>query len=102
LAITDNSRGNLGSVGELRKSERVRNEPVRLLYEFERNIVMHVESELEDLPNTLSEIYGRYDTHLWIKAIQEEHNSLIENNTWTIVPNPGNVNVVKNKYIFKN
>jgi len=36
-----------------------------------------------------------------VEAIKEEYNSLIENNTWELVPLPYNMNIVRCKCIFK-
>jgi hypothetical protein len=37
----------------------------------------------------------------WVEAMQEEYNSLIENNTWELVPLPSNMKLVRCKCIFK-
>ena len=37
----------------------------------------------------------------WIKAMDEEMDSLIKNKTWNLVPNPGNKRLVSCKWIFK-
>ena len=37
----------------------------------------------------------------WIKAMREEMDSLVKNQTWTLVPNLGNRKVVSCKWIFK-
>ena len=36
----------------------------------------------------------------WKQAIQEEFNALIENNTWDLVPQPPNANVIRSLWIF--
>lgn len=37
----------------------------------------------------------------WLIAMQEEMDSLQRNNTWTLVPNPGNRKLISCKLIFK-
>ncbi|VVC38743.1 Reverse transcriptase, RNA-dependent DNA polymerase [Cinara cedri] len=41
------------------------------------------------------------DKNCWKKAMQEEMDALIENNTWSQVPKPQNKRIINNKWIFK-
>ena len=38
----------------------------------------------------------------WIKAMNEELGQIVKNQTWQLVPIPGNKNIVGTKWIFKN
>lgn len=33
--------------------------------------------------------------------MDEEHNALLENNTWDLIPNNPNINLIRTKWIFK-
>ncbi|GKB32454.1 ribonuclease H-like domain-containing protein [Tanacetum coccineum] len=37
----------------------------------------------------------------WHKAMVDEHNALISNGTWALVPRPANVNIVRSMWLFK-
>lgn len=52
-------------------------------------------------PTTYEEALNSSECKNWEKAINEELNSLVINNTWEIIKKPNNVNVVGCKWVFK-
>lgn len=50
---------------------------------------------------TYAEAMGGQDSHFWKKAICQELDSLVENNTWTEVNLPVNKSVIQSKWVFK-
>ncbi|KAH9779244.1 hypothetical protein KPL71_007654 [Citrus sinensis] len=52
-------------------------------------------------PNSYIEAMNSKNSRNWIKAIREERDSLVKNQTWTLVPNLGNRKIVSCKWIFK-
>lgn len=81
---------------KLRRSERVP-KPKRMddFYVYNSQI-----NELGD-PLSEEEALKRSDADCWIKAMNEEYQSLIENNTWTLQDLPDGRKVIDNKWVFK-
>ena len=52
-------------------------------------------------PKTVHEALQGDASSQWKTALQCEMDSLDENETWTLVPRPNNVNIVGNKWVFK-
>lgn len=52
-------------------------------------------------PQTLQEAMESDDASQWTTAINEELNSLEENNTWILVNRPKNQNVISNRWVLK-
>lgn len=52
-------------------------------------------------PVTYKEVLTRPDKDLWIKAMKEEFESLMENNTWNLCDMPKDRKPIKNKWVFK-
>ncbi|GJQ69806.1 hypothetical protein Trydic_g23161 [Trypoxylus dichotomus] len=52
-------------------------------------------------PMTLKEALSRPDKREWQKAIQEEYESLLQNNTWELVNLPKEESVIQTKWVFK-
>lgn len=40
-------------------------------------------------------------SRLWMDAMREEYDSLIKNDTWTLVQRPPNRNIVDNRWVYK-
>ena len=55
---------------------------------------------IEEL-NSYREAINNKNSRNWIKAIREEMDSLVRNQTWILVPNPRNMKIVSCKWIFK-
>lgn len=87
----------LESVGEPRRSTRIRNPVIRHGY------VSHaVEADpvLRD-PVTPDQALSGNDADKWKKAMSDEYNSLIENGTWTLEDLPPGRKAIANKWVFK-
>lgn len=52
-------------------------------------------------PLNVSDLSKRHDQNNWQNAMNEEYNSLIENNTWSLVTLPQGEKIIKTKWIFK-
>lgn len=52
-------------------------------------------------PTTYEEILSRPDKDLWLKAMTEEYQSLMDNNTWDLCDLPKDRKPIKNKWVFK-
>ena len=66
-----------------RRSERTRQEPVRYgLYISEGDDVMIMDS---DDPVTFQEAMGQTDFEKWLRAMEEEMQSMSENKVWKLV-----------------
>lgn len=52
-------------------------------------------------PITVKEALSNNDSSEWKAAMQNEINSFQHNNVWKLVDKPTNVNIVKNKWVFK-
>lgn len=52
-------------------------------------------------PMNLEEVLESKEVNKWLKAIDEELDSLEQNNTWKLVPRPQNKNVLTNRWIFR-
>ena len=50
-------------------------------------------------PNSVDEAIK--DDH-WIKAMEEELQQIIKNDTWELVPRPKDKNVIGTKWVFRN
>ena len=68
-------------------------------------MVAYALNSVEDIaieePTSYREAVKSSDPGNWIKAMEEEMDSLIKNKTWTLVTNPGNRRLVSCKWIFK-
>src|SRR5579871_3456526 len=82
----------------LRKSQRISKPPIRFAEESYANIAMTIYKE----PQTLQEAIN-HPTHgkQWEEAIQYEYKSLIDNQTWKLVPLPEGRLIVGCKWIFR-
>lgn len=84
---------------KLRRSERIKNKP-HIVYNEESCYHMYALSEICEIPQLHDEIKNREDKLQWEKAIKDELDSLLQNNTWSIVPRPDNKNIVDCKWVF--
>ena len=50
------------------------------------------------VPNSYEEAAQKKE---WVEAMTEEYQSIMKNDVWDIIPNPGNKSVVYSKWIYK-
>ena len=85
----------VGQVGE----KRVRRPPAR--YVEECHVTSSLTADNIDEPNNVHEATtGEYSSE-WKSAMESEYNSLLENDTWDLVPPPENKNVIGSKWVYK-
>lgn len=104
--------------GTQRKSERVRRKPdfygvsanecddahmALLTAQFNEDEILALSAEqfVEDDPLTMSEAKRREDWPEWKMAVENEYQSLIKNNTWTVCDLPTGRKSISNKWVFK-
>lgn len=87
---------------QTRRSQRPRKPPNYLEdYDLsESHLALHIET-LEDLPKDYNDIFNKPDSKEWIKAVNEELDSLTRNNTWKLVPKPDKAKVIDSKWVFR-
>lgn len=56
---------------------------------------------LDKDPRSLSEALASNKADKWIQAMKEEYNSLLVNNTWTLVDVPNNKKIIPCKWVYK-
>ena len=79
--------------------------PIRFTDEFGdfSNVAHHYAFSLMDIyePTTLQEAMETSDSDHWWEAAQTEYNSLMENDTWELVPLPEGRKTISCKWVFK-
>lgn len=92
---------NSNSSNKIRRSERIHQLP-SIDYNKMENPDLYLLSltTVQSLPSTYSDIHGRSDSDKWLKAVENEKDSLYKNNTWTVVNRPNDVNIVSCKWVF--
>ena len=85
---------------------RTRKTPARLVEEcniVEDEFCYAIESLMADVdePRTLKQALQSPHAVEWQSAMNKEHDSLIKNETWDLVPRPKGVNVVGNRWVYK-
>ncbi|GKA70715.1 ribonuclease H-like domain-containing protein [Tanacetum coccineum] len=58
---------------------------------------LHV-SSISPLPKSYTDAFNDLN---WLNAMCDEHNALIKNNTWTLVPRPTDINIVRCMWLFR-
>ena len=66
----------------------------------ECNIVESLTANLNE-PKSFKDALNSPDSQKWDHALKSEYESLMKNDTWSLVPRPKNVNVVGNRWVFK-
>ena len=89
-----------------RRSKRIRNLPavdyrVSVVH-FRDQPYMHdvLVNRLPTDPNSFEECIDRTDSHHWWKAMEEEFNSLIENETWEYCELPPGKKVIQTRWVY--
>lgn len=87
----------------IRRSNRNISRP-RISYNENENIYDYVINRAEcfasDAPNCFQEIQTRDDKEVWMRAVQDELDSLHKNNTWTFVTKPPEKNIIDCRWVF--
>ena len=79
--------------------KRVKRPPAR--YVEECHVTSNLTADNVDEPSNVHEaVTGEYSSE-WKSAMESEYNSLLENNTWDLVPPPENKNVIGSKWVYK-
>ena len=55
----------------------------------------------KDEPQSTKEALSGKNREKWKKALEEEYKSLMNNDTWELVPPPEDANIVGSKWVFK-
>lgn len=55
----------------------------------------------DEEPKSYKEAVMSDDSEKWLSAMEDEYNSLLENNTWILVEKPADQKVIDNKWIYK-
>jgi hypothetical protein len=61
----------------------------------------HIAASLPPDPNTYKQAMSASDSARWQEAIDEELNSMQENNVWELVPKPPGVKLIRCRWVFK-
>ncbi|CAB3227630.1 unnamed protein product [Arctia plantaginis] len=84
----------------LRRSNRVKGRPPVSYKEIDDDCLVYAQSIICQVPNCYNKIKTREDKSQWEQAIKDKLNSLLINNTWTLVPRPINKNIIDCKWVF--
>ena len=99
---TDESQMSLDEIqNTVRRSERERR-PKN--YEDYISYLCHGDTDIEDVPLTVTEALSRPDADCWRQAMQDEMSYFAENDAWDLVDPPdtnSGVSVVQCKWVFK-
>ena len=101
-STTQDKQSDVKKFPELRRSERIKNRfPVSYNEEIiPDDYILCAQSLVYKTPTSFHEIKNRDDRVEWENAIKDEIDSLLINNTWTLVKKPENRNIVDCKWIF--
>lgn len=81
---------------ELRRSQRIRQPVDRYV-----SHAVEVAKKIARDPESISEAFSGINAEQWKKAMENEHRSLIENETWELVQLPPGRKAIANKWVFK-
>lgn len=62
---------------------------------------LNAAESIDDVPKTFGDVENFTDKAEWRKAIQEEVDALIENETWSVVDMPKGARLIDTKWVFK-
>jgi hypothetical protein len=88
-------------VGDPTDQRRMRSQfedPPHALTTTEPVIPMHFYMVLASYPQTYAEVVGN---PFWEATMQEEYNSLLENQTWDLVPLPSERNIFRCRWVYR-
>ena len=52
-------------------------------------------------PKTYEEAMKQKDAYFWLRAMEDEINSILSNNTWVLTELPPGANLIGTKWVFK-
>lgn len=94
----------IDKIQDVRRSERLKTKPSISYKDRDLEInnynVLNIQTFSEEIPTCYQEIFNSKNKIEWENAITEELNSLNENQTWTLIQKPNNVNLVDSKWVF--
>ena len=85
----------------LRRSQRERNLPGKFIDFFTSYSADASSNFITDVPENFKDIFGRSDEDKWLKSIDEELQSMKENNVWKIVDLPKGAKQLNSKWVFR-
>jgi len=62
---------------------------------------VEVSDDLASTPSTYQEANKSQNAPLWIKAMRNEYNAIIANDTYVLVPVPEGCKIVRSKWVYK-
>lgn len=80
---------------------RIRNKPSRWIEESQTEKYAGMAILDVEEPETVEEALNSAQSEKWMVAMDEEYQSLVKNNTWTICSLPAGRNAIRNKWVFK-
>ena len=87
------------------RGSRTRNPSARLgewIYPVNRNSYACVaRTQIPDEPETYEEAMASLERELWLATMQEEYESLVANNIWTLEEIPEQSNLIKCHWVYK-
>lgn len=85
----------------LRCSTREKKKPERFK-DYDMGVwALNAEAYIDEVPETYDDIKNRDDKEYWYRAVKEEMDALLENDTWTLVELPSGQRAIDNKWVFK-
>lgn len=91
---------NDSDIWTLRRSERATKPPERFaptMFAF----IMYESMATNDEPATVRDALNSNESASWKLAMDDEYNSLLENQTWKLVDSPSGCKPINNKWVFK-
>lgn len=97
------SEFNDGTNGRLRDRDQMPRPNYNPSYSFIDSLLSVAECYVMEQyePQSYAEAIKSPDSEVWSRAIKEEMDSLIENNTWSLVDLPTNRRAIDNRWVFK-
>ena len=83
-----------------KSAERKRNKKKAHAIDFQDNFAIHAVDTTGAVPNTRKQALNRPDKEQWEKAMDAEYLSLIENDTWELVPLPKGRTAIRGRWVY--
>lgn len=99
--VSNDNQGIESTTPDLRKSARIKHlPPISYNEDSIPDFLLCAQSIKCSIPTSYQEIRNRADRLDWERAVNDEINSLLINNSWTLVQKPENKNIVDCKWVF--